>query len=117
MTIDVQTETIELTPAAVSKVKDLRQEQEKPEHGLRVFVAGRTCSGFQYGMAFENEPSEQDKVFEYDGVQLIIDPNSLMYMAGSQIDFSENVRGGSFHINNPNVDTDCGGCAQSSDCG
>jgi len=117
MTIDVQAETIELTPAAVNKVKDLRQEQDKPEHGLRVFVAGRTCSGFQYGMAFEDNPSEQDKVFEYDGVRLIVDPTSLMYMAGSQIDFSENVRGGSFHINNPNVQTNCGGCAQSSSCG
>jgi iron-sulfur cluster assembly accessory protein len=117
MTIDVQAETIELTPAAVSKVKDLRQEQNKPEHGLRVFVAGRTCSGFQYGMAFEDNPSEQDKVFEYDGVRLIIDPTSMMYMAGSQIDFNENIRGGSFHINNPNIQTNCGGCAQSSSCG
>lgn len=117
MTTDVQIAAITLTPAAVSKVKDLRQEQDKPEHGLRVFVAGRTCSGFQYGMAFENEPREQDKVFEYDGVRLIVDPTSLLYMTGSEIDFVESVRGGTFRIENPNVESACGSCGQSSACG
>jgi iron-sulfur cluster assembly accessory protein len=106
-----------LTPAAISKVKSLRQEQNKPDHGLRVFVAGRSCSGLQYGMAFESEPREQDNVFDHDGVKLIVDPTSLMYMDGAKIDFAENIRGGSFHIDNPNIATACGDCAQSSSCG
>ena len=118
MTTDVQTAAITLTPAAIGKVKNLLQEQDKLDHGLRVFVAGRSCAGLQYGMAFELEAREQDQVFESDGVKLIVDPVSLMYMSGATIDFAESVRGGAFRIDNPNVESACGSCGQaSSSCG
>jgi len=118
MTTDVQTATISLTPAAIGRVKDLLQEQDKLDHGLRVFVAGKSCAGMQYGMSFDLETREQDQVFEDDGVKLIVDSVSLMYMAGATIDFVESVQGGAFRIDNPNVDSACGSCGQaSSSCG
>ena len=107
MDTDVQT-AISLTPAAAGKLQSLLQERGSDASGLRLFVSGGGCSGMQYGMAFETEIRELDEVFESEGVKLIVDPNSLMYLSGSRVDFVDNLMGGGFAIDNPNAISSCG---------
>lgn len=97
-----------ITPVAASKVRELMAERQLEGFALRVFVQGGGCSGLSYGMAFEETIYEQDRVVESDGVRLVIDPTSLSYMAGSEIDFVDSLMGGGFAINNPNAVSTCG---------
>ena len=99
---------ITLTPTAASKLQALLEERGDTSSGLRIFVSGGGCSGMQYGMAIETEVREYDQVFESEGVKLIIDPNSLMFLAGSRVDYAENLMGGGFSIENPNAISTCG---------
>lgn len=99
---------VTVTPVAVDKIKGLLAEKELTDYGLRVFVAGGGCSGMQYGMAFENNPRENDIITEIDGVQIIVDPISLDYIQGASIDFVDNLMGGGFRIDNPNAVAACG---------
>jgi len=73
-----------------------------------VFVSGGGCSGMQYGMAFEESPKEFDKVVAMDGVSLIVDSTSLMYLQGATIDYVDSLMGGGFRIENPNAVSSCG---------
>lgn len=115
-TVDVrQTETMTaeapamtLTPAAENKLRELLQQRNIPNHGLRVFVAGGGCSGLQYGMAFEAQARDFDTVVNQNGVKLFIDPTSLMYLSGASIDFVDSLMGGGFRIDNPNAVASCG---------
>lgn len=104
----VETALLTVTPGAVTRIKSLLAEKGLTEHGLRVFVAGGGCSGFQYGMAFDNAPRETDRIVEMDGVRLIVDPASLPYLQGANIDFVDNLMGGGFRIDNPNAVSTCG---------
>jgi iron-sulfur cluster assembly protein len=97
-----------LTPAAEAKLKELLHARNIPNHGLRVFVAGGGCSGLQYGMAFEAQPRDFDTVVDQNGVRLLIDPTSLMYLSGASIDFVDSLMGGGFKIENPNAVSSCG---------
>jgi iron-sulfur cluster assembly accessory protein len=108
MTTGVQEAAITLTPSAAAKLQSLLQERSDPNCGLRVFVSGGGCSGMQYGMTFESEPRVHDKVSESEGVKLIVDPTSLMYLAGARIDFADSLMGGGFQIDNPNAVSLCG---------
>ncbi len=101
-------ESITLLPGAAEKVKSLLTERNLPGHGLRVFVAGGGCSGLQYGMAIEKEPGEFDTVYESNGVKVFVDPTSVMYLAGSTVDYVESLMGGGFRIENPNAVSTCG---------
>jgi iron-sulfur cluster assembly protein len=101
-------EGITLLPGAAAKIRSLLDERKLTEHGLRVFVAGGGCSGMQYGMAIEPEAGEMDSVFEAEGVKVFIDPTSMMYLAGSTIDYVDNLMGGGFRIDNPNAVSTCG---------
>lgn len=105
---DMSTDTVTLTPAAALKVKKLLEERAVLDHALRVFVAGGGCSGMQYGMALEGQPKEFDSVFEADGVKVVIDPTSMMYLGGATIDYVDNLMGGGFRIDNPNAVSSCG---------
>lgn len=111
---DVQTGSVDMeqiitvTPAALSIIQNLLVERNIPGHALRVFVSGGGCSGMQYGMAFEEFPREFDCVIEQDDVKLIIDPTSLMYLQGANIDFVDSLMGGGFRIDNPNAVSSCG---------
>jgi iron-sulfur cluster assembly protein len=112
---DVQTEPESLetpalivTPAAVAKIKELLVARNIPNHALRVFVSGGGCSGLQYGMAFEGNPQEYDTLVEVDGVRLVVDPTSLMYIGGATIDYVDSLMGGGFRIDNPNAVSTCG---------
>lgn len=97
-----------ITPVAASKVRELMAERQLEGYALRVFVQGGGCSGLSYGMAFEENIYPQDRVVESDGVRLVIDPTSLMYMAGSEIDYVDSLMGGGFAIHNPNAVSTCG---------
>src|SRR5205809_7527124 len=81
------------TDSAASKVKQLIDEEGNPDLKLRVFVTGGGCSGFQYGFTFDESVSEDDTTMEKGGVMLLIDPMSLQYLAGAEIDYQENVEG------------------------
>jgi iron-sulfur cluster assembly protein len=83
------------------------QEADLSVAGLRVGVRGGGCSGFQYQLAFD-EQREQDVVFESHGLKLLVDRESLQYVAGSTIDYEESLQGAGFKVNNPNVVAACG---------
>lgn len=98
-----------ITPLAATKVKELLAERGATDHALRVFVAGGGCSGLQYGMAIEGNIRDTDQIIEaFDGVRLVVDPTSLMYVEGANIDFVDSLMGGGFRIDNPNAVSSCG---------
>jgi len=96
------------TDAAAAKVKRLIDEEGNPNLKLRVFVQGGGCSGFQYGFTFDEEAGDDDTRMEKGGVMLLIDPMSLQYLAGAEIDYQQNVEGEQFVIKNPNAKSTCG---------
>ena len=96
------------TSAAARKVRELIDEEGKPELKLRVYIQGGGCSGFQYGFTFEDGPGEDDLAVERDGVTLLVDPLSLQYLMGAEVDYRENLQGAQFVIRNPNAKTTCG---------
>lgn len=113
MTTTTTTEpAINVSPAAAEKITALLAEESKEQSGLRVFVQGGGCSGFQYGLMIEDAPGATDTIIESNGIKLYIDPISVRYLKGAQVDFVENVAGGGFTIHNPNAVTTCG-CGQS----
>lgn len=98
-----------VTPRAASVIGRLVEERNLPGYALRVFVTGGGCSGMQYGMSFEENAQEFDSVVEVDGgVRLLIDPTSLVYLQGANIDFVDSLIGGGFRIDNPNAASSCG---------
>ena len=99
---------INFSDNAVKKVKELIEEEGTPDLKLRVFVSGGGCSGMQYGFTFEESINEDDTKVEKDNVMLLIDPMSLQYLTGAEIDYQENVQGSQFVIKNPNATTTCG---------
>jgi len=96
------------TDAAARKVSELIQEEENPDLMLRVFVSGGGCSGFQYGFTFDEKTEEGDSSVENQGVTLIVDPMSVQYLLGAEIDYKEDLQGAQFVIRNPNAITTCG---------
>ena len=99
---------ITLTPVAVNKVKEIMAAQNPSPSGLRVAVVGGGCSGFQYGFTFDEVMAEDDTVMEKNGVTLLIDPMSLQYLVGAEIDYQDSLQGSQFVIRNPNATTTCG---------
>jgi iron-sulfur cluster assembly accessory protein len=99
---------IELTPKAVSKVKEIMAQQTEKPAGLRLAVVGGGCSGFSYQMNFENQSNGIDKIYEFDGLKVFVDQASLMYLDGTKVDFLETLEGSGFKFENPNVKTTCG---------
>jgi iron-sulfur cluster insertion protein len=95
------------TSNAASKVSELIAEEGNPDLKLRVYVSGGGCSGFQYGFSFENAVSEDDTTVEKDGVTVLVDPTSLPYLAGAEIDYQEGLEGSRFVIKNPNASSAC----------
>ncbi len=96
------------TDAAARKVSELIDEEDNPDLMLRVFVAGGGCSGFQYGFTFDEKIEEGDSSVENQGVTLVVDPMSVQYLMGAEIDYKEDLQGAQFVIRNPNAATTCG---------
>lgn len=99
---------VTLTPVAVEKVKEIMNQQTPLPTGLRVAVIGGGCSGFSYHMAFETASTDSDNVYQYNGLTLMVDQMSEMYLDGSEIDYVESLEGAGFKFNNPNVRSTCG---------
>ena len=96
------------TSAAASKVSSLIQEEGNDSLMLRIYVQGGGCSGFQYGFTFDENENEGDTRVETDGVTLLIDPMSMQYLMGAEVDYTEGLQGSQFVIRNPNASTTCG---------
>jgi iron-sulfur cluster insertion protein len=96
------------TDAAARKVGELIREEGNDALKLRVFVSGGGCSGFQYGFTFDENEEEGDTCIENQGVKLLVDPTSIQYLAGAEIDYKEDLEGAQFVIRNPNASTTCG---------
>ncbi len=99
---------ISLTAAAVKEIQRLLTEQNNPNLILRVGVKGGGCSGLTYAMGFDSQKKEMDQVFEQDGVKVLCDPKSLLYLEGMTIDFKSDLTDGGFRFINPNAKGSCG---------
>jgi iron-sulfur cluster insertion protein len=96
------------TEAAARKVHELIDEEGNPSLKLRVYISGGGCSGFQYGFTFDEEQAEDDLAVSREGVTLVVDPLSLQYLTGAEIDYAESFSGSQFVIRNPTAKTTCG---------
>ncbi|MGH8113549.1 MAG: iron-sulfur cluster insertion protein ErpA [Rhodanobacteraceae bacterium] len=99
---------LKISPAALMRVRDLIREEGNPALKLRVFIEGGGCSGFQYGFSFDADRSEDDIVLDHDGIELLVDPLSMQYLEGAEVDYVEELSGAQFVIHNPNAKTTCG---------
>jgi iron-sulfur cluster assembly accessory protein len=98
-----------LTKKAEEKVREIMSEQPEPYAGLRIQVVGGGCSGFQYRMGFDKNFNDQsDAVFEFEGLKVFVDKQSLLYMEGAEVDYVEGLHGAGFKFNNPNSTGSCG---------
>ena len=100
------------TTAAAARVRELVLEEGKPALKLRVSVSGGGCSGFQYSFEFDDAPQPEDLLLEREGAQLLIDPLSLAYLAGAEVDYVDDLRGAQFVVRNPTA-TGTSGCGSS----
>lgn len=112
MVTQTASQIVHLTDTAVERIRRLLEERGQQGQALRLFVSGGGCSGLQYGMALESQARESDHRFTSAGVEVVVDPLSMTYLAGSTIDYSEDLMAGGFRIDNPNAVASCG-CGQS----
>ncbi len=101
-------EQVIFTENAAKKVGELIVEEGNDNLKLRVYISGGGCSGFQYGFTFDEDVDEEDTSVVRDGVTVLIDPMSLQYLTGAEIDYKEDLQGSQFVIRNPNAATTCG---------
>ncbi len=99
---------ITVTESAAKRIAFLREQEEVGSANLRIAVSGGGCSGFQYGLSFDDQTNLDDRVFERDGVGVVIDDVSLDLLNGAEVDFIEDLMGASFQIRNPNAASSCG---------
>jgi iron-sulfur cluster insertion protein len=99
---------IVVTDSAARRIAVLKQQEEAADAFLRIAVSGGGCSGFQYGLSFDDQRNPDDFVFERGGVAVVVDDVSLDLLNGSEIDFVEDLMGAAFQIKNPNAASSCG---------
>ena len=105
---EIEQRRILLTASAASRIAALKVQEEAGDAFLRIAVSGGGCSGFQYGISFDDQRNEDDFVFERDGVSVVVDDVSLGLLDGAEVDFVEDLMGASFQIKNPNAASSCG---------
>jgi iron-sulfur cluster assembly accessory protein len=105
---DVEQAPIRFSSNAARKVKGLIEDEGNDNLKLRVYITGGGCAGFSYGFSFDESIKEDDTVITTDGVTLLVDPMSVQYLAGSEVDYSEGLQGSRFVVHNPNATTTCG---------
>ncbi|MFB6137517.1 MAG: HesB/IscA family protein [Halobacteriaceae archaeon] len=107
-------ETVTVTPDAAEQAIALIEDEglDAGEAGLRLFVQQGGCAGLSYGMRFDDSPDGDDEVFEHHGLRVFVDPASLEYVAGSVVDYESGLQAAGFHVENPNVESECG-CGES----
>jgi iron-sulfur cluster insertion protein len=99
---------LNFTDAAADKVGTLIEKEGNADLKLRVYISGGGCSGFQYGFTFDDTVQDGDTEIENRGVTLLVDPMSVQYLTGAEIDYKEDLSGAQFIIRNPNASTTCG---------
>jgi iron-sulfur cluster assembly protein len=109
---ETQTPVITLSQAALKEVRRLMNVQGFTEGGLRLGVKGGGCSGLSYTINFDEKIGQYDQVYTFEGVKVIVDAKSAIYLQGTQLDFQKDLMGGSFKFVNPNANKTCG-CGES----
>ena len=104
--------TFAVSERAAQQIARLAAERGTPNAALRVAVKGGGCSGLTYAMDWAETPRERDKVFERDGVKVVIDPKSYLYLMGSELTYQESLMASGFKIENPRIKAACG-CGES----
>jgi len=106
--------TISVTEEAAREALDLirGEDLDTDVAGLRLYVQQGGCAGLSYGMRFDHEPEPDDTVFEHHGLRVFVDPASMDYIEGSKLDYEGGLQGEGFHVENPNVVSECG-CGES----
>ncbi len=99
---------LQFTSSAAGKVAELIEEEGNPGLMLRIYIQGGGCSGFQYGFTFDENVNDGDSEIVTDGVKLLVDPMSMQYLMGAEVDYQEGLQGAQFVIRNPNASTTCG---------
>ena len=100
---------VTITPTAEEKIKELVNEETEEEIvGLRIYVKGGGCSGYQYGMSFESKTEDDDTMIEEDGVKVIVDSQSAPMLNGAEVDYVDSLQGSGFAIKNPQAKSTCG---------
>lgn len=99
---------ITITDRAADKVREFMSAEDDDASALRIAIEGGGCSGFQYALGFDSGPQDGDEVVEMHGVTIVVDPFSLPYLKGADIDYVEGLNGTGFQISNPNVQAACG---------
>lgn len=99
---------IHISESAAEKIKEMLEQEETPNLFLRLGVKEGGCSGFSYGMGFDDEQHDTDTTMQVEGLKVVVDQDSLRYLNGLEIDFKEAGMGGGFTINNPNASATCG---------
>ena len=97
-----------VTDAAVSKFLAITENGSESGSNLRVFVTGGGCNGFSYGFTIDNEVCSDDTLLQQGGINLVVDSMSFPYLAGSKVDYSEDLNGSRFYVDNPNASSTCG---------
>lgn len=101
--------TIQVTEQAVARIRTILGKEQLPSSaGLRLAVQGGGCSGLSYAVRFDSQPAERDKVFEFDGVRVFVDPKSLIYLAGTVLDYKNELMQQGFVFQNPSAGKGCG---------
>ena len=103
---------IKVSESAARKVSTLLTRQGRPAGVLRVAVMGGGCSGLQYKMDLQDAPANRDILVESNGVKVVVDPKSALYVTGSELDYVDALQGGGFKVTNPNAATTCS-CGES----
>jgi iron-sulfur cluster insertion protein len=100
--------SVAVTESAAKRIAALKVQEDAADAFLRIAVSGGGCSGFQYGISFDDQKNPDDFVFERNGIAVIVDDTSLDLLNGSEVDFVEDLMGASFQIKNPNAASSCG---------
>ena len=108
MTEAMETAAVTISDSAIRRIRQLEQAEDAAGSMLRVAVGGGGCSGFQYSFAFDDAENDDDSVFSRDGVRVVVDDISLEFLAGSEIDYVEELVGAYFTVRNPNAASTCG---------
>lgn len=104
---------VSVSDQAKDRIVELRQKEGRTdEHHIRVSVEGGGCSGLMYNLEFASEPRPTDMIFEDKGIKIMVDKKSILYLAGTILDFSDGLNGKGFHFQNPNATRTCG-CGES----
>jgi iron-sulfur cluster assembly accessory protein len=118
MTTPIQTNTLQITPTAAQMVRELLSPYDLTQgYALRIYIAGKSCSGFQYGMAIDKNTRGEDSIIEVDGIKILVDEISIQSMLGTKIDYIDDERGKGFLMDNPNALPECGCGGGNCECG